>query len=73
MPPQAHALTAGVYAKRHALKLSRDQTNEKIFNGVKVRITRQHLARPLNLATMSELRSGVYSQTLEVLHLLGVF
>ncbi len=31
------------------------------------------LARPLNLATMSDLRSGVWSQTQEVLHLPGVF
>ncbi len=31
------------------------------------------LARPLNLATMSDLRCGVLSQTQEVLHLLGVF
>ncbi len=31
------------------------------------------LAQPLNLAAMSDLRSGVQSQSQEVLHLPGVF
>ncbi len=35
--------------------------------------SRNFLARPLNLAAMSDLRSGVSSQTQEVLHLPGVF
>ncbi len=33
----------------------------------------EQLERPLNLAAMSDLRSGVQSQTQEVLHLPGVF
>ncbi len=34
--------------------------------------TRDFSARPLTLAAMSDLRSGIYSQAQEIVHFLGV-